>query len=145
MQPLVGHRACVGLADEGERAVQVGVPCHGPDRKKRDGDERRAGGEQGLHGRWRGVSACQRTLFRPTSTVLEDADRVEASRACSRQNIQTSPFGPALDSKPTDETRVLSALDEERGAPRASWLLRMLKDISVVESRPWRRWQGEQG
>jgi len=48
VEPILCWAVCFDFADEGERSIQVGVPCNGADRYQRSGGESRAGCERGL-------------------------------------------------------------------------------------------------
>ena len=84
MEALLGGRVGVDLANEGEGAVKVSIPCNGADRRKRRGGEGSARSQQRLSGETEYRNPAGRREHIHTSNAEDDEEEVEAKRTrCS--------------------------------------------------------------
>ena len=84
VETLFGGRVGVYLANEGEGAVKVSIPCNGADRRKRRGGEGSARSQQRLRGETEYRIPARLPEHIHTSNAEDDEEEVEAKRTrCS--------------------------------------------------------------
>ena len=84
VKTLLGGRVGVDLANEGEGAVKVSVPCNGADRRKRRGGKGSARSQQGLRAETEYRIPAGLRGHVHTSNAEDDEEEVEAKRTrCS--------------------------------------------------------------